>query len=314
MVDRQRVLVVVGPTATGKTELAATLARELSGEVVGADSRQVYRYMDIGTAKPPSELRAEIPHHLVDVVDPDQDYDVASWREQALAAIADIHGRGRVAIVCGGTGLYVRSLLQGLFPGPAANPALRERLEATERENPGALYARLSREDPLAAKRIHGNDRLRIVRALEVLEETGRPLSEWHAAHRLAERPFESLVFELKVPREELYARIDRRSRDMVEAGLLDEMRSLRARGYGDDLRAFEAIGYPQARQCLEGKLTVEQLAAEVAQATRRYAKRQLVWLRGGGGTIAVGAGDYAAALAPARGFVAAVAKHRDNG
>lgn len=312
--DRQRVVVVVGPTAAGKTELAAALARELGGEIVGADSRQVYRYMDIGTAKPSPGLRREIRHHLVDIVDPDQDYDVASWRDQAMTAIADIHARGGTAIVCGGTGLYVRSLLRGLFAGPAADRSVREQLEAAERADPGTLYSRLSIEDPASAVRIHRNDLLRVVRALEVLELTGKPMSAWHAAHGLAEEPFEYLMLEVKVPRQELYARIDQRSRAMVEAGLLEEMRGLLARGYRGDLRAFDAIGYRQARSCLAEELGEEALAEEVAQATRRYAKRQLVWLRGQGGAVAIASGNYGAALAQAHSFLGAVAKHRGNG
>jgi len=276
-----RVLVIAGPTASGKTELAAELARRFDAEIISADSRQVYRYMDVGTAKPDAELLAEIRHHMVDVVDPDEPFDAASWCAGARTALADLHGRGRNAIVCGGTGLYIRSLLQGLFTGPAADAELRERYEAEERAEPGLLMRRLSRVDPPAAARIHSNDQVRIVRALEVYELTGRPISSWHDEHRLAERPFREVTVMLDLPREELYRRIDARSEAMVRGGLLEELRVLRERGYAADLRAFDAIGYREAGLCLEGRLAREAFTSAVARSTRRYAKRQLVWLRG---------------------------------
>jgi tRNA dimethylallyltransferase len=283
-----RVLVVAGPTASGKSELAVELAERVGGEIVGADSRQVYRSMDAGTAKPTREQRARVPHHLIDVVDPDEDYDVASWRSAALLQLAEIHARGRRAIVCGGTGLYLRSLSQGLFPGPPADPRIRTRLEAEERERPGALHAALGDVDPASARRIHANDLVRTVRALEVFETTGRPLSAWLAEHRLSEKPFETLTLEVDVPRDELRERIETRSREMVRAGIVDELASLYARGYAPTLRAFDAIGYRQARQALEGTLAREHLAEAIALATAQYAKRQRTWLRGQSTTVRV--------------------------
>ncbi|TFH21163.1 MAG: tRNA (adenosine(37)-N6)-dimethylallyltransferase MiaA [Myxococcales bacterium] len=276
-----RVLVIAGPTASGKTELAAELARRFDAEIVSADSRQVYRHMDVGTAKPCAELLAEIRHHMIEVVDPDEPFDTATWCEGARAALADLHARGRNAIVCGGTGLYVRSLVQGLFVGPAADAGLRARYEAEDRVEPGVLMRRLARVDPPAAARIHPNDRVRIVRALEVHELTGRPISSWHDEHRLAQRPFREVSVMLDLARDELYRRIDARTESMVHGGLVDELRRLRNRGYAADLRAFDAIGYREAGLCLDGRLAAEDLVSAIARSTRRYAKRQLVWLRG---------------------------------
>lgn len=298
-----RVLVIAGPTASGKSTFAVELAGALGGEIVGADSRQVYRHMDVGTAKPSHEQRARVPHHLIDVVDPDQDYDVATWRSAAMSALADIHARGRVAIVCGGTGLYLRSLTQGLFAGPPADAAMRARLEAEEAVSPGSLHARLCDVDPPSARRIHANDTLRVVRALEVHEATGRPLSSWLAEHGLSERPFQALTLEIDVEREALRERIAERSRRMVRDGIVEELAALRARGYPPSARALDAIGYRQAGQCLDGRLARAQLAEAISIATMQYAKRQRTWLRGHGKTVKVAPVDTSNSLHLARAF-----------
>ncbi|MBI5506279.1 MAG: tRNA (adenosine(37)-N6)-dimethylallyltransferase MiaA [Deltaproteobacteria bacterium] len=298
-----RVLVVAGPTASGKSELATALAEALGAEIVGADSRQIYRYMDVGTAKPPAELRARVRHHLIDVVDPDADYDVAAWRRDALSVLADIHARGHAAIVCGGTGLYLRSLEHGLFAGPPADVALRRSLEREEAQSPGTLHVRLARVDPPSAARIHANDLVRLIRALEVFESTGRPLSMWLAEHGLSERPFVTLTLEVEVAREELRERIEARSRAMVEAGLVEELASLHARGYAPATRAFQAIGYREAGLCLAGALPRRALAEAIGRATNQYAKRQRTWLRGQADTVKIAHGDAEAALRLARTF-----------
>jgi len=298
-----RVLVVAGPTAAGKSELAVELAEALGGEIVGADSRQVYRYMDIGTAKPSHEQRSRVPHHLVDVVDPDQDYDVAAWRNAAMTALAGIHARGLTAIVCGGTGLYLRSLTRGLFAGPPADAELRARLEAEEAASPGVLHGRLRHVDEPSARRIHANDLLRIVRALEVHETTGRPLSAWLGEHGLSEKPFDTLTLEVDVERSALRERIAMRSRAMVEEGIVEELSSLHARGYPPTTRAFDAIGYRQAAQCLAGSLARDNLAEAITIATVQYAKRQRTWLRGQAETVPVAPGDAVSALRLARAF-----------
>ncbi len=277
------VLVIAGPTASGQTELAAEVARRFDAEVVSADSRQIYRHMDVGTAKPAPALLSEVRHHMVDVAEPDQPFDTAAWCDGARNALSDIEARGRRAVVCGGTGLYIRSLLRGLFDGPRADPQLRSQLESAEREQPGELVRRLEKVDAAAAARIHPNDKVRLVRALEVYELTGRTLTEWHSEHALAQRPFREITVAPDWPRETLYERIDRRSAQIVEAGLLEELASLRERGFAAGLRAFDAIGYREAGLCLDGKLERSDLVPTVARATRQYAKRQLVWLRGQG-------------------------------
>ena len=299
-----RIVVVCGPTASGKTDLALALAQRLDGEIVGADSRQVYRHMDVGTAKPSAEVRSLVRHHVVDVVDPDEPFDVADWRALALDALAEIGARGRAAIVCGGTGLYLRSLLHGLFAGPPADESLRASLEAEEERAPGTLHARLAVVDPASAARIHRNDTLRVVRALEVYEISGEPLSAWHQRHRLAERPFAALVLEVVRRADDLRMRIDARAVAMVEAGILAEVRLLGAR-YDLEAKAFSAIGYREARDCLRGRLSERDLAGAISRATRAYAKRQRVWLRGQMSTVAVDADDVEGALARARDFLA---------
>jgi len=298
-----RVLVVAGSTASGKSELAVALAEALGGEIVGADSRQVYRYMDVGTAKPTPQERARAVHHLLDIVDPDQDYDVAAWRSSAMTALADIHARGRTAIVCGGTGLYLRSLTRGLFSGPPADAKLRARLEEEEAAEPGVLHARLRDKDAASARRIHANDVLRVVRALEVFESTGRPLSEWLAEHGLSEKPFDTLTLEIDLDRDALRERIAVRSRAMVEDGIVEELLALHERGYPPTLRAFDAIGYRQAAQCIAGSLARDNLAEAISIATMQYAKRQRTWLRGQAETVRVAPGDADSVLRLARTF-----------
>lgn len=298
-----KVLIVAGPTASGKSELAAALAARLDGEIVGADSRQVYRYLDVGTAKPEPHLRVRAPHHLIDVVEPDEDYDVARYRRDAFAALAAIESRDRRAIVCGGTGLYLRSLSRGLFAGPPADPELRSRLLAEEGSAPGTLHARLRRVDAVSGARIHANDLVRTVRALEVFETSGRPLSSWLAEHGLSERPFETLILESSIDTGELRRRIDARSRRMVAEGLVDELEGLYAQGYDPSLRAFDTIGYREAAMVLAGTLARGALAESISRATAQYAKRQRTWLRGQAKTVCVTAGDVAGALRLASGF-----------
>ncbi len=297
-----RVLVLAGATASGKSAAAVAVAETLGADVVGADSRQIYRYMEIGTAKPSHAERTRIPHHLIDVADPDERWDAARWCGAAMQALASIEAAGRSAIVCGGTGLYLRSLERGLFRGPAADPALRARLQAEEVATPGCLYARLSLVDPPSAARIHPNDQVRVVRALEVQELTGRPLSAWHADHGLAERPFKTLVVEIERDRDELSERIRRRANDMVEAGLVTETAQLRRR-FGVDAAGLDAIGYREAAQVLDGTLAEEELAEAIAAATRAYAKRQRTWLRGQAETVPHPAEDVDGLIALAARF-----------
>jgi tRNA dimethylallyltransferase len=277
-----RILIILGPTAVGKSETALTLAERLGGEIVNADSQQVYRYMDIGTGKPSLEERERIPHHLIDIVDPDEEFNAARFRELAAGAIARIHDRQRHAIVCGGTGLYLKALTRGLFEGPAQAPELRAAYEREISERGlGVLYQRLLSLDPSAASSIHPHDRQRTIRALEVFELTGKPLSYWQREHAFAERPYETLKIGLNRERGELYDLIDRRSDRMVEQGFLDEVRSLLARGYSLDLQPLRSVGYRQMGRVLRGEQELAPALDEMKQETRRLAKRQLTWFRG---------------------------------
>jgi tRNA dimethylallyltransferase len=279
-----RALAIVGPTAAGKSETALMLAETLDGEIVSADSRQVYRHLDIGTAKPSAAEQARVAHHLLDVVDPDETFDAATFRARALAAVADVAGRGKLPVICGGTGLYVRVLLHGLFRGPAASPALRRELRAREEhEGAGTLHRELAREDPGAAARLHPRDLFRIVRALEVVRLTGRPISEWQREHAFAERPIAALVLGCTRPRAELDLRVEARCRTMLASGLLDEIRGLWRRGYGPELAPLQSVGYREMGAYLRGDMPFETAFEAFARATRRLAKRQRTWLRGAG-------------------------------
>ncbi|HEX9078365.1 MAG TPA: tRNA (adenosine(37)-N6)-dimethylallyltransferase MiaA [Desulfuromonadaceae bacterium] len=276
-----KLLVICGPTASGKSDLAIRLARELDAEIVNADSMQVYRGMDIGTAKPTPEQRAVLPHHLIDVADPDHPFSAADYAIAADEAIAGIVGRGKRVIVVGGTGLYIRALLRGLVDSPSGAGEVRRALqeEARERGNE-AMLEQLRRVDPELAARIHPNNRVRIIRALEVYRLTGIPLSRRQQEHGFTARRYESLQIGIHVERRELYRRIDERVERMVAEGLLDEVRGLLAAGYGRDLKAMRAIGYKEAAACLAGEYGLAEAVELIKRDTRRYAKRQLTWFR----------------------------------
>ncbi|GIW39608.1 MAG: tRNA dimethylallyltransferase [Candidatus Binatia bacterium] len=281
MEPRPRIAALVGPTGSGKTELAIELARRLDAEIVSADSRQVYRGLDIGSAKPTAAQRAEVRHFVLDVVDPDEPFDCARFRREATLAIADILSRGKRPLVVGGTGLYLRVLRGGLFPGPGRDEELRRELLSEEARRPGSLHRRLREVDPEAARRLHPRDLVRLVRALEVFEKTGRPISAWQAGHRFAERAFDMLLLGLDRPRAELYRRIDERCALMVQDGLVEEVQALYARGYGPDLPPLRSPGYKEIGEYLRGECTLDEALSRMARATRRLAKRQLTWFRG---------------------------------
>lgn len=278
---KPKILLILGPTAVGKSELAMSLAERLNGEIVNADSQQVYRYMDIGTGKPSAAERQAVRHHLIDVVNPDEEFNAAMFRHLASEVIYQIDERKRRAIVCGGTGLYLKALTRGLFEGPGQDIELRRQLEQEITEHGlTPLYRRLVDIDPTVVSTIHPNDRLRTMRALEVFHLTGKPISQWQQEHRFAEQPFEVLKIGLNRERAELYDRIDRRSAAMVEAGFLDEVRNLVARGYGLDLKPLSSVGYAQMGKLLRGTLTIEAALEEIQRETRHLAKRQLTWFR----------------------------------
>lgn len=273
-----RLLVICGPTATGKTDLAIALARRLGGEIVNADSRQVYRYMDIGTAKPSPAQRAAAPHHLLDMVDPDQPFTLADYLDRARTAVAAIAARGKLPIVVGGTGLYVRSLVQGYaVPRVAPNAALRTELEAIiAQDGLEALVERLRRTDPQAARRIDARNPRRVIRAVEVAESGGAV----EALPQPGGPAYDALALGLTAPRALLHERADRRVEAMLAAGLVAEVEALRARGYTPDLPSMSSLGYREMWDYLCGEVTLAEAVASTTYATHRFIRRQLTWFR----------------------------------
>jgi len=272
-------ITVTGPTAVGKTALALELAEAIGGEIVSADSRLVYRGMDIGTAKPTPAERERVPHHLIDIVDPDQTLTLAEYQRRAYAAIDDIHQRGRVPLLVGGSGQYVRAVVEGWgIPAVPPNPELRAELEACAQEyGTAALHGRLAELDPIAAGRIDHRNVRRVVRALEVTLLTGRPISELQAK---SPPPYQVLQIGLTRPRPALYARIDARIEEMMAAGLVDEVRQLVAAGYGWELPAMSGLGYRQIGLYLQGKATLPKAVQLIRKETRRFARQQATWFR----------------------------------
>jgi tRNA dimethylallyltransferase len=274
-----RLLVLAGPTASGKTALAVELALRLGGEIVGADSQQLYRSLDVGTAKPDAAERAAVPHHLLDVAAPGEGMDAARYLALADQAIDGIVARGALPFVVGGTGLYLRALLHGVVEAPGRDEALRARLEAEGAAlGRPALHARLAEVDPAAAARIGPNDLVRIVRALEIAAG-GRLASALHAQHAFREDRYRVLFLALDPPRPELHARIDARVEEMFRGGILEEARALLLR-LGRPLPPRLPIGYAEAAAVLEGTLPLEEAIRRVQVAHRRYARRQVIWLR----------------------------------
>jgi len=278
---RPRVVCLVGPTATGKSALALELAERIGAEIVSADSRQIYRALDVGTAKPTAAERARVPHHCLDLVDADAVFDAARFRAAANAAIADVLARRRRVLVVGGTGLYIRVVLHGLCDAPPRVPELRAALGRKVAERGlAAMHRGLAALDPEAARRIGPRDAVRVVRALEVGLTTGMPLSAWQARHGFAETPYNALVIGLTRPKGELEARIADRARAMLAAGFLDEVRALRARGVDAAAPGLRAVGYREMLACVEGRLDVDAALAATVLATRQFAKRQRTWFR----------------------------------
>ncbi|HSK68816.1 MAG TPA: tRNA (adenosine(37)-N6)-dimethylallyltransferase MiaA [Candidatus Limnocylindria bacterium] len=276
---RPKVLGLVGPTASGKSALALRAATDLGGEIVCMDSMQVYRMMDVGTAKPTLEEREAVPHHMLDVADPRDSYSVAQYAQDARAAIDGILARGRLPILCGGTGLYLRSLSYRMDFGRApADPAVRERYEAMARERGAqAVHGELALRDPESAARLHPNDLRRVVRALEVFELTGRPLSEDRLPDA-ADGPYVMRLFALSWPRETLYARVEERARAMAEGGLPEEVKALLDYGVPPDAQSMQGLGYKELVPYVRGETSLEDALEQVMRRTRNYAKRQLTW------------------------------------
>jgi tRNA dimethylallyltransferase len=278
---KPKLVIVFGPTAAGKSDLVLKLASRLNAEVINADSQQVYRQMDIGTAKPSKAELAKVPHHLIDVVDPDEEFNVARYRELAMASAEDIQSRGKQVIVSGGTGLYIKALTQGLFVGPGQDARIRETLNAEAEANGlSSLYQRLERVDSSATSWIHPNDRQRIIRALEVYQLTGKPISEWQKEHAFRESGFATLKIGLDRQRADLYERINQRCDQMIDAGLVHEVKELFDKGYSSHLNSLRSVGYRHVGLFLMGRLRLEEAVHLMKRDTRRLAKRQLTWFR----------------------------------
>jgi tRNA dimethylallyltransferase len=279
------VIVVTGPTASGKSSAALELAERVGGEIVNADSMQVYRFLDVGTAKPAPAERARVPHHLFDIVDPDVQYDADRYAREAAEAVGTIHARGHPAFVVGGSGLYIKALLEGLSVGVGRDPELRRTLEAGDEKareagDPAWLHRRLEELDPIAARALHPNDRVRLVRALELHAATG--LAPSRIRRRSCEkRPWRVLQLALDPGREALALRIDERCEAMIAGGLLQEVRRLRDLGYGAELPSMRAIGYRHMQPVVDGLETLAGVLEPMKRDTRRFARRQRTWLRG---------------------------------
>ncbi len=279
--ERKPLIVIVGPTAVGKSQIAIQVAKELGTEVLTADSRQVYRGMDIGTDKPSMKERQGVPHRLIDLVEPDQPFNTGEFRRLAMGEIDRLHREGHVPLVVGGTGLYVRTLLHGLCEGPPADWEFRRGLER-DADAKGAdwLYRRLAQVDPESASRLHPNDRVKIIRALEVYHLLGRPLSGEHKRHAFAATPYTPLLLGLARERQALYRRIDERVELELAKGLVEETRGLLAKGYGRQLGSMKALGYKQVAGCLAGDYGYDEAVRLLKRDTRHFAKRQLTWFR----------------------------------
>lgn len=279
--NKPKIIVICGPTAVGKTSVAINFAGIFNGEIISADSRQIYRYMNIGTAKPTPEQLAEIPHYIIDFLDPDQHFDARQFAQMAHNIILKLTGKNQVPFIVGGTGLYIKALLNGLFEDNFSDISVRGRLKKEADEyGKNRLYERLSKIDPHTANRLHPNDIYRIIRALEVFEISGKSISSWHREHRFSETRYCVLKLGIYLDRETLYKRIDHRVDMMISEGLVEEVRAILKRGYSPDLKAMKAIGYSQIIDYLMGNCTLDKAIRTLKRDTRRYSKRQMTWFR----------------------------------
>ncbi len=279
---KPKVIIICGPTGIGKTSTAIEIAKANHGEIIGADSMQIYRYMDIGTAKPTAEERKQVAHHMIDIVDPDEHFDAVQYAKMAHDAVLQLHGKGIAAFVVGGTGLYIKALLHGLFESQPIDARIRKRLkEQAAEQGSDFLYDRLKHLDPETAERLHPNDTYRIIRALETVEATGKPISKYHQNHQFSEKPLAVLKIGLIMDREMLYERINQRVDAMIAAGFVDEVKNLLNMGYPAELKSMQSIGYRHMVDYIEGRLSWEDCVRTLKRDHRRYAKRQLTWFGG---------------------------------
>ncbi|MFY0545040.1 tRNA (adenosine(37)-N6)-dimethylallyltransferase MiaA [Brevibacillus sp. H7] len=280
MHHREKLVVIVGPTAVGKTELSLQLAGHFDGEIISGDSMQVYRGMDIGTAKASPEELARVPHHLIDIIEPDEEYSVALFQSAATRLITEINQRGHLPFIVGGTGLYIESVTHRFeFAQAEQDPELREQLQRlAAAEGVEALHRRLAEIDPITAERLHPNDVKRVIRAIEIYQLTGRKMSDYQ--HRAKHSPYDLVMIGLTMEREKLYERINQRVDKMIEEGLVEEVRRLLDRGYHPALTSMQGLGYKELIPYLYGEITLEKAVNDIKQRTRHFAKRQLSWFR----------------------------------
>lgn len=279
--DKPKVIVICGPTGIGKTNLSLMLAQEFRGAIVSADSMQIYKYMDIGTAKATIEERSVVPHYMIDITTPDSQFDAAEFVREARESISKIREQRMVPFVVGGTGFYIKALLNGLCRAKPVDPTVRQQLK-TEAITHGSkfLYERLSLCDPEAAARIHPNDSYRIIRALEIYEVTRKPMTEYQKEHAFMDRPYSVLKICLFMPRDELYGRINQRVDRMIEDGILDEVKKLIDMGFSEGLAPMNAIGYRHMVNYIKDRVSWDETVRILKRDTRRYAKRQLTWFQ----------------------------------
>lgn len=284
--NRPQIVVIAGPTAAGKTSVGIELAQKFSGEIVSADSIQIYRHMDIGSAKPTPEQRSLVAHHMIDIRDPNDEFSAGDYVKEARTAIRGILQEGRVPIVVGGTGLYIRSLLGGIADLPLAQPVFRRRMVEAEKAAKGTLFDRLIQVDPATARRTPPDNIPRIIRALEVFEVTGKRMSLVQEEHSFQDRPYSHIFICLSLNRQLLYERIDKRVDSMIRGGLLEEVVYLYERGYSPNLNAMQSLGYRHAGMILSGKVEAQEAIRLMKRDTRHYAKRQLTWFRSEPGVL----------------------------
>ena len=278
---KPKIIVICGPTGIGKTSAALELAKNLQAEIVSADSMQVYRYMNIGTAKPTADELNRVPHHMIDIVNPDEPFDAARFSEMAQEVIATLHAGQILPLVVGGTGLYIKSLVHGLFRMPKAGQTIRSRLKAEAAiHGVGFLHQQLQACDPETAVKLHPNDTYRIIRALEIYETTGNPLSGYHRKHRFKDMPYRVLKIGLRMDRGILYERINRRVDAMIREGFLEEVKRLLDMGYSESLKSMQSIGYRHMVDYIKSRFSWDEAIRTLKRDTRRFAKRQFTWFR----------------------------------
>jgi tRNA dimethylallyltransferase len=309
VIDRSllpKIVVICGPTGVGKTGFGIAVARYFNAEVVGADSMQIYRCMDIGTAKPTAQEKASVAHHMVDIIDPDHDFDAAVYAQQARACIDNLISKKKLPLVVGGTGLYIKSLIYGLSKGAPADSTIRRQLQLElSQSGLAGMYEQLAQEDPEAARRIHPNDRYRILRALEVYRITGQSIYEHHQAHGFRCPRFEVMTLGLTMPREQLYERINRRVDVMLAEGLKEEVQQLLDRGYAAQLKSMQSLGYRHMTAHLLDRIPWTQTVETLKRDHRRYAKRQLTWFKAHEGVHWLAPHQTEAAIELIDGFIA---------